>query len=167
MTLILLALIILIPAITILRGKFMEVEKPIIMWVQENLHFISSLGRFNFIILSTDNCQIIMCCLFFYSDSLLAFKMALMFCIGQFMVMMFKFFYREPHPYWIAPEIKYNEAHCGTLKLDYGLPNYMLFNLQFLWVYINYNYRYKYSLGRNKLVTVLLSAFYFYNMMST
>jgi hypothetical protein len=167
LTLIMLALIILIPAISILRNKFREIEKPWIIWIQNNLQFIGMLGRVNYTILSTDNCQIIMCCLFFYSDSLLAFKMALMFCIGQFMVMVIKFFYHEPHPYWLTRDIKFHEEMCNDLKLEYGLPSFMLFNLQFLWVYINYNYRYKYSLSRNRFVTYLLSLFYFYNMVST
>ena len=129
LTLIMLALIIMIPAITILRGKFREIEKPAIIWIQNNLHFIGKLGQINVLILSTDNCQITMCCLFFYSDSLLAFKMALMFCIGQYLVMTFKFLYHEPHPYWVTQDIKFNEKMCDDIGMEYGLPSFMLFNL--------------------------------------
>lgn len=103
-----------------------------------------------------------MIALFFYSDCFLAFKVALMFCIGQYLVMCFKFFYREPHPFYTTDTIQLKNNSCA--KLDYACPSYTLFNLQFMWVYINYNYRYKYNLSSNKVISYVLSLFYFLNM---
>ena len=81
--------------------------------------------------------------------------------------MVLKFFYREPRPFWYSSDIHLSNSTCDNIKFDYAMPSFMLFNLQFMWVYSNYNYRYKYSLENNRCISYLLSIFYFYNMVST
>lgn len=89
--------------------------------------------------------------LYLGGDSLLAVKITLVFCFGEYFMMMLKFFYADPHPYWVTQDIDILQpATCN--KLDFATPVMHLFNCQSFYGYMIYNFFYKYTTNPNRTV---------------
>jgi hypothetical protein len=97
--------------------------------------------------------------LYLVSDSLIAFKSALLTCYGLFILTILKMLYKDARPYWIDGEISATECF-----FDFSGPSYQMFLLSFFYNYLIIMYCMKYTerpkkvLGRVLLVLVFLFA---------
>jgi len=83
-------------------------------------------------------------CLILYlsTDTLLAFKSATLYCIGQYIFIIMSILYQSPRPFWNSAEIHAYPNYC---YFDLASPSLAIFNAVF---FINYNihmYFYKYT----------------------
>ena len=102
--------------------------------------------------------------LYLGTDCLIAFKSSLLAIFGTYIIMVIKFFMKEPRPFWETNDIK--STNCD---LTFSSPDRHAFNLLFFWMYVNYQYLWKYSARPNKflvgaigsciIVIYILSAF--------
>jgi hypothetical protein len=93
-------------------------------------------------------CALLVCIiLFLASDSLIAFKSALMYCLGSYLFVMIKVMYQSPRPFWTSTAIDTYQGYC---MFDFASPSTHIFNVVF---FLNYNifmYFQKYSSVPNK-----------------
>lgn len=92
---------------------------------------------------------------FFYlaTDSLIAFKNAILTCFGLYFITFLKLLYKDGRPFWIKENIIGQECF-----FDFGAPGYHLYILTFFWSYNIIMYCMKYSEKvNNTLVAVLFS----------
>jgi len=75
--------------------------------------------------------------MFFSVDSMLSFKAIMMYSFGAYLMTLLKFFYKEPHPFWVVQEIQMDNTMCENIS--FAMPSSHLFNLQFIWSYMVYN----------------------------
>lgn len=54
----------------------------------------------------------LMVILFYVSKSLVAFKISVLLLVGNYFVMVLKYLYAEPHPFWVTEKIKLNVNAC-------------------------------------------------------
>ena len=86
-------------------------------------------------------------------DSLIAFKTTLLYCLGQYLMMLLKLLYQSPRPFWMERDI----ASLGQVCLfDFSSPSMHLFNLCFFWLYSIYMYHQKYTEKVNTALVTLL-----------
>jgi PAP2 superfamily len=97
-----------------------------------------------------------LCMYFLYltTDSLLAYKSALITCIGYYILTFLKLIYKNPRPFWLSEEI-----HGLDCRFDFGGPSYNLYTLTTFWAYNIIMYRMKYADPpvNKKIVAVLIS----------
>lgn len=86
---------------------------------------------------------------FFYlaTDSLIAFKNAILTCFGLFFITFLKLLYKDGRPFWIKEQVVGYECF-----FDFGAPGYHLFILTFFWAYNIIMYRMKYAEKVNYLL---------------
>jgi hypothetical protein len=83
--------------------------------------------------------------LYLTTDSLLAFKTAMITCIGYYILTFLKLLYKDTRPFWLSKDIfGYN---C---KFDFGAPSYHLYTLVTFWAYNIIMYQMKYADRVNK-----------------
>lgn len=90
---------------------------------------------------------------FFYlsTDSLIAFKSAILTCFGIFLITFLKLIYKDGRPFWIEKEI------IGyACAFDFGGPGYHLYTLTFFWSYNIIMYCMKYAEKVNYLLVAIL-----------
>lgn len=78
---------------------------------------------------------------FLSSDSLLAYKTTLCYCLGSFMMTILKLAYAEPRPYWTERSIKTPNNECD---FSFGNPTQSTFNFIFFFSYSAYMQLYRY-----------------------
>lgn len=90
---------------------------------------------------------------FFYlaSDSLIAFKSAIMTCFGLYIITFLKLLYKDGRPFWLEADIKGYDC-----VFDFGGPGYHLYILTFFWSYNIVMYCMKYSEKVNYTLVNLL-----------
>ena len=91
-------------------------------------------------------------------DSLLAFKGALVYSLGVYIVMMMKLIMQDPRPYWVETKIKLTGSHCD---LSYAHPSIYVFNSVFFWSYTIYMRFWKFNATQSKFVITILSLMLF------
>ena len=96
---------------------------------------------------------------FFATDSLLAFKTILLYCLGIYMILITKLIYQEPHPYWVSNQIHLKPLSCEN-KLDFACPSEALFNFQFIMGHLVFQYNYKYNVNPSKVIYKVVVALY-------
>jgi hypothetical protein len=75
--------------------------------------------------------------LFLSSDSLIAFKTTLLYCMGQYLIVFLKLVYESPRPFWNDGEIK---AMFELCDIDFASPSQHMFNMSFFWFYVIFMY---------------------------
>jgi hypothetical protein len=68
--------------------------------------------------------------LYLTTDSLLAFKSALITCMGYYILTVLKLLYKDARPFWLSKEVL--GFRC---RFDFGAPSYHLYTLVTFWVY--------------------------------
>jgi hypothetical protein len=96
----------------------------------------------------------LMICLYFCGDSLLAFKGAIVSCVGLYMLVFSNMFYKDGRPFWHSAEI----VPYGHCKFTFSSPAENSFISTFFMTYILINMRMKYALtgNPNKIVNGIL-----------
>jgi len=79
------------------------------------------------------------------TDSLLAFKSAIITCFGYYILTCLKLLYKDARPFWLSTEI--TGFRC---RFDFAAPSYHLYTLMTFWAYNIIMYRMKYSATVNK-----------------
>jgi hypothetical protein len=83
------------------------------------------------------------CAVLFYfyllTDSLIAFKSALLTCFGLFFITILKLLYKDGRPYWVDGDIQ-----AGLCLFDFSGPSYAMFILCFFYSYLIIMYCCKY-----------------------
>ena len=64
------------------------------------------------------------------TDSLIAFKSALLTCFGFYVITFLKLLYKDPRPYWLNPNI-----YGYDCAFDFAGPGYHLYTITFFWSY--------------------------------
>lgn len=85
----------------------------------------------------------LMVALFYISKSLVAFKISVLLLVGNYFVMILKYIYQEPHPFWVTDRIRMNQKSC--IHQDYAAPSAFIFNAVLINVLLTYNYGIKYA----------------------
>jgi len=85
--------------------------------------------------------------LFLSMDSLIAFKAALLCCLGIYVMVLLKLMYESPRPFWMERDIIAYRGHC---KFDFGSPSQHVFSLVYFYPYLIFMYFQKYTLRVNK-----------------
>jgi hypothetical protein len=77
----------------------------------------------------------ILICLVLYlcTDTLIAFKSTIVYCIGVYLLVILKVIYQSPRPFWTSFEIQAYEGYC---EFNYASPSISIFNAVF---FMNYN----------------------------
>ena len=75
--------------------------------------------------------------LFLCSDSLIAFKTTLLYCLGQYLIVFLKLLYESPRPFWNDSKIEAMFEYCD---IDFASPSQHMFNLSFFWPYVIFMY---------------------------
>lgn len=81
----------------------------------------------------------ICCFLYLLTDSLIAFKTAILTCFGIYFITMLKLLYKDGRPYWVDAKIE-----ASACFFDFSGPSYALFILAFFYSYIIIMYCMKY-----------------------
>lgn len=84
--------------------------------------------------------------LYLTTDSLLAFKSAIITCFGYYILTVLKLLYKDGRPFWLSQEIM--GYRC---RFDFGGPSYHLYTLTTFWAYNIIMYRMKYVAKVNKV----------------
>jgi hypothetical protein len=96
---------------------------------------------------------LIMCFFYLATDSLIAFKSAILTCFGLYFITFLKMLYKDGRPFWlIDPGVDGYEC-----LFDFAAPGYHLFIVAFYWSYNIIMYCMKYSIK----IKVLLVQFLF------
>lgn len=74
------------------------------------------------------------------TDSLLAFKTAIITSMGYYILTVLKLAYKDPRPFWLDQKI-----HGYRCRFDFGGPSYHLYTLTTFWAYNIIMYRLKYA----------------------
>jgi hypothetical protein len=79
---------------------------------------------------------------YFYlaTDSLIAFKSAIMTCFGLYIITFLKLLYKDGRPFWLSSDVKGYEC-----VFDFAGPGYHLYIITFFWSYNIVMYCMKYS----------------------
>jgi hypothetical protein len=92
-----------------------------------------------------------MCLLFLSTDSLIAFKSAILTCFGLYIMTFLKLIYKDGRPFWLAANI-----YGLICEFDFAGPAYHLFILSFFWCYNIIMYCMKYAREVNKPLVIIL-----------
>jgi len=92
-----------------------------------------------------DASMFIMEFLYLTTDSLLAFKTAIITCFGYYFLTFLKLLYKEARPFWLS-----NEIQGYSCSFDFGDPAYHLYTITTFWVYNIIMYQLKYAEKVNK-----------------
>lgn len=89
--------------------------------------------------------------LYLCTDSLIAFKSAILTCFGIYIITFLKLIYKDGRPFWVSFDVE------GYLcEFDFAGPSYHLFLVSFFWCYNIIMYLMKYAEKvKTKLVVVL------------
>jgi hypothetical protein len=161
-----LVLSVVIPVFTILKNYLSDFEEGFIIDFQKVIHqhdwFIYFCNLF-YQIFDSWYIDAFFIVLFYSTDSLIAFKIMLLYGLGMYLQILIKYIYQEPHPFWLNKQITISNWFCNIgIPFDYSLPNSQLFILQFMWTNLVYNFLYKYYSEKrfSKTVQNLLTAIY-------
>lgn len=92
-----------------------------------------------------------MCVFFLSTDSLIAFKSAILTCFGIYIMTFLKLIYKDGRPFWLAADIQ------GLIcEFDFAGPGYHLFIVSFFWCYNIVMYCMKYAEKVNKPLVITL-----------
>ena len=144
---VILSAIMLIPLQIVLKTILREKENLLIIKLQGffDLEHHNVLGAFFPNIYSLDNtlsCLYVGIFLFLAFDSLIAFKITFLYCIGIYIMVMLKMMYESPRPFWMSSQI---HTYNGLCMFDFGSPSFHIFNLGFFWVNVIVMYFSKYT----------------------
>jgi hypothetical protein len=84
--------------------------------------------------------------LYLTTDSLLAFKSAMITCFGYYFLTCLKLVYKDARPFWLSKDI-----FGYSCRFDYGAPSYHMYTILTFWVYNIIMYHMKYTEKVNKL----------------
>lgn len=105
------------------------------------------------VVLSPEFTSAVLIFLYLMSDSLIAFKSALLACFGIYFVTILKLLYKDGRPYWVDGKIK-----ASLCVFDFSGPSYAAFLLAFFYSYLVIMYCMKYVERVNRpLVTTLFT----------
>lgn len=131
-------------------------ENEAILWLQKEIPpesiWRNVFGVF-YTMFSTEVTLLVQIFLFLADDSLLAFKGALVYSVGVYIVMMMKLIMQDPRPYWQEQTIRLTAEYCD---LAYAHPSTYVFNSVFFWSYTIYMRFWKFSPTQSKLAISLL-----------
>ena len=91
--------------------------------------------------------------LYLTTDSLLAFKSAIITCFGLYILTFLKLMYKDARPFWLS-----NDIIGYSCRFDFGDPSYHLYLLTTLWVYNIIMYQMKYAEKVNKQIVCIMFA---------
>jgi hypothetical protein len=83
--------------------------------------------------------------LYLTTDSLLAFKTAIITCFGYYILTFLKLMYKDARPFWLN-----NDITGYSCRFDFGDPSYHLYTLTTFWLYNIIMYKMKYAEKVNK-----------------
>ena len=98
-----------------------------------------------------DATMFIMEFLYLTTDSLLAFKTAIITCFGYYILTCLKLMYKDARPFWLS-----NDIVGYSCRFDYGDPSYHLYTITTFWVYNIIMYQMKYAEKVNKQLVYIL-----------
>lgn len=78
--------------------------------------------------------------LYLTTDSLLAFKTALITSLGYYFLTFLKLIYKDARPFWVSSGI-----FGFSCRFDFGAPSYNLYTIITFWVYNIIMYQMKYA----------------------
>jgi hypothetical protein len=81
-----------------------------------------------------------MCLFYLFTDSLIAFKSAILTCFGVYIITFLKLIYKDGRPFWIAYDIE-----GWICEFDFAGPSYHMFLISFFWCYNIIMYCMKYA----------------------
>lgn len=85
--------------------------------------------------------------LYLTTDSLLAFKTAIITCFGYYILTFLKLMYKDARPFWLSEQIVGHRC-----RFDFGDPSYHLYTMITFWSYNIIMYQMKYAEKVNKKV---------------
>lgn len=91
------------------------------------------------------------------SDSLIAFKSAILTCFGIYIITFLKLLYKDGRPFWLSNEITGFEC-----SFDFGGPGFHLFIISFFWSYNIIMYCMKYAEKVNRPLVYSLFGLLFF-----
>mmetsp|Transcript_42000 Transcript_42000/g.57111 ORF Transcript_42000/g.57111 Transcript_42000/m.57111 type:complete len:207 (-) Transcript_42000:456-1076(-) len=90
--------------------------------------------------------------LYLVSDSLIAYKSALLNCFGLYILNLYKLIMKDPRPFWISGEItSYNNCY-----FSFSCPSTSTYLLVFFWLYIIIMHRMKFTRNVKKITNIVL-----------
>jgi len=89
--------------------------------------------------------------LYLTTDSLLAFKTAIISCFGYYILTCLRLMYKDTRPFWLSSDVI---GH--SCKFDFGSPSYHLYTLVTFWAYNIIMYQMKYTDAFNKIKVYLM-----------
>lgn len=97
---------------------------------------------------------------FLCTDSLIAFKSAILTCFGLYFITFLKLLYKDGRPFWISGPVE------GLIcYFDFGGPAYHLFIMCFFWVYNVIMYGMKYASKVNRpLIFILICLIFLFSV---
>jgi hypothetical protein len=91
--------------------------------------------------------------LFYSFDNILAFKGAICYCFGSFLMIIISIYYTSDRPFWVDGNIRTYQGFC---QFDFSCPSQHMLSIVFLMNYNIYMYFVKYTQKPNyKLVSAL------------
>jgi len=95
---------------------------------------------------SVNTTCLFMCLFFLSTDSLIAFKSAILTCFGVYIMSFLKLVYKDGRPFWLSSQV--NGLLC---EFDFAGPAFHLFIVSFFWSYNIVMYCMKYAEKVNKV----------------
>lgn len=90
--------------------------------------------------------------LYLVTDSLLAFKSAIITCFGYYILTVLKLLYKDGRPFWLSQEV-----YGYRCRFDFGGPSYHLYTITTFWIYNIIMYQMKFA----EKVNAVKVAFFF------
>jgi len=95
---------------------------------------------------------IVMIFMYLMTDSLIAFKSALLNCFGIYCLNMYKIITRDPRPFWLSPDItSYNNCY-----FSFSCPSTATYLLVFYWSHTIIMHRMKFTTNVNNVSNIIL-----------
>jgi len=110
-------LVFIIPAISIAKLYIRSFENGYIVKLQaltDNYDWLKSFNSIWYQICDLDNVDKYLIGLFLGTDPLIAFKIIFLFCLGNYSLMLTKYGYQEPHPFWVDNRITVPHYFCDS-----------------------------------------------------
>jgi len=146
--------IIIIPLEIFLQNVLQSVEGDLILTIQKAFGNSEGLRAFMWIPITFVRPEITCLFMFFFylaTDSLIAFKSALLTCFGLYIITFLKLLYKDGRPFWLNSDIIGYQC-----MFDFAGPGYHLYTIAFFWSYCIVMYCMKYAEKVNTLLVNLL-----------
>jgi hypothetical protein len=146
--------IIIIPLEIFVQNVLQDAEGTLIQKIQESFgqsEFLEVFMRIPIWLMRPETTCFFMFFFYLATDSLIAFKNAILTCFGLYFITFLKLLYKDGRPFWIKENIIGYECF-----FDFGAPGYHLYILTFFWAYNIIMYCMKYAEKVNNLLVGFL-----------